>query len=368
MIYLNNAATSWPKAPGVAGAVSSAILSPPPGDGRATASGGSTATDCRRLLSSLLSLPDFRRIILTSNATQALNTAILGFPWKSGDFVITTQAEHNSVLRPLFRLKKQGIIDYTALPVCADGRVDPTVWRSALAKYRPRLAVFTHASNVSGAVNDARLLSSEAKSAGASVLIDASQTCGLVPVLPLEWGADMLALTGHKYLLGPLGTGALYVAPGTELSPVYTGGTGIRSDEDEMPEALPLRLEAGTGNAHSFAGLASAISYANENPLDSNSLSAKLLALEHGMLRLGMNPISVSGERTPVISAKSPLYPADILGEMLNSYDIVCRTGLHCAPYYPAIPGGTVRFSMSRFTTDEEIALTLEALEEIHRE
>ena len=368
MIYLNNAATSWPKAPGVAEAVSNSLIHLPGDENRASAEISSGASDCRGLLASLLGVSDPRRLVLTSNATQALNIAMLGFPWKRGDRVLTTQAEHNSVLRPLYHLKKQGIIDYIVLPVEADGSVDPIKWKEALGEIKPRLVVFTHASNASGAVNNAAMLSALAKDAGAFVLIDASQTLGLIPVAPAKWGADMLAFTGHKYLLGPQGTGGLYISSELELAPVFTGGTGIHSDQDEMPLALPMRLEAGTGNSHSFAGLSAAIKYTENNPVDLSALFARLTRLEAGLSLAGMKPIKVQGTRTPVVAAVSPLYSADVLGEILSGFDIICRTGLHCAPFYPNISGGTIRFSLSRFTTDEEINQTIDALREVHSE
>lgn len=366
MIYLNNAATSWPKAPGLAQAMAEALERLPGDAGRSTG-GGSGAAHCRAALAELLGGVMPNRVVLTSNATQALNIALLGFPWKPGDIVFTTQAEHNSVLRPLYRLKKLGVIDYIALPVSSDGRVCEDHWIRAIAEHRPRMAVFTHASNASGAVNDVPALARAAKDAGAAVLIDASQTAGLLPVTPDAWGADFVAFTGHKYLLGPQGTGALYVAPGVRLDPVFTGGTGIHSDEDEMPNQLPLRLEAGTFNEHSFAGLAFALEYQNSHPADMNALLSRLRRLEEGMTEMGMSVVKVDGVRTPVVSAKSPIYPPGVIGEILaSSYDIICRTGLHCAPLYPDIPEGTVRFSISRFTTDDEIDETLEALREIH--
>ena len=367
MIYLNNAATSWPKAPGLSRAVADAVEGPPGDAGRSTG-GGSGLDGCRARLSRLLGAAEPQRIILTANATQALNIALLGFPWKPGDTVITTQAEHNSVLRPLYRLKKLGIINYIALPVSPDGRVCMDVWVSAMREYRPRMAVFTHASNASGAVNDALALARSAKEeSAAAVLIDASQTAGVLPVTPDIWGVDMAVFTGHKYLLGPQGTGGLYAAPGVRLDPVYTGGTGIHSDEDEMPTQLPMRLEAGTGNEHSFAGLSFALEYQDRCPVDMDEILPRLHRLEEGMISIGMKVIAVDGVRTPVVSAVSPAYPSGIVGEMLaSSYDIICRTGLHCAPLYPDIPGGTLRLSLSRFTTDDEIDETLEALREIH--
>lgn len=367
MIYLNNAATSYPKAPGVSDAVARALDAPPGGDGRST-DRRDAAADCRGLLAARLGC-DARRVVLTANATHGLNLALLGFPWRRGDVVLTTAAEHNSVLRPLYYLKKRGVLDYVVLPVGSDGRVAVADWADALRRLRPRLAVFTHASNVSGAVHDAAALCALAKEAGAFVLVDAAQTMGLLPVTPMQWQADLVAFTGHKYLLGPQGTGGLYVADGCPLEPVFTGGTGVRSDEDEMPPQLPGRLEAGTGNGPSLAGLAAALDYAAANPLDFTALCASAARLEDGLRRVGLRILEVPGQRTPVISAVSPAYDAQALGEILAScYDIVCRTGLHCAPHYPAMPGGTVRFSLSRFTGDGEIDEAIAALEEIHRD
>lgn len=367
MIYLNNAATSWPKASGVADALAAAINSPPEGAGRANIGVGGEA-DCRELLARLLSVSDPRRIIYASNATHALNMAILGFPWRPDDVAVTTAAEHNSVLRPLHLLQKQGkIAKYVVLPVDEAGRVPAQEWREAMSGIRPRLAAFTHASNVSGAVNDAQTMTAEAHAVGACVLVDASQTIGLIPVKPELWGADLLALTGHKYLLGPQGTGALYVGPETGLDPVFSGGTGIHSDEYEMPRELPLRLEAGTGNSHSFAGLKAALEWAEANPLDQTRLHSLDDRIEATLTGFGYRPIRVKNPRTPIIAFTSPRYSAEDIGEMLYcSYGIVCRTGLHCAPGYPDC-GGTVRLSLSRFTTDIEIDELLFALREIHR-
>lgn len=366
MIYLNNAATSYPKPPAVARAVCAALEAPPQGHDRATG-GPESHPDCRTALARLLGCAA-ERVILTANATHALNLALLGYAWKPGDVVLTTAAEHNSVLRPLYYLQKWGRLRYEVLPVGPDGRVQLQQWASALARLKPRMAVFTHASNVSGAVQDALALCAFAKEAGADVLVDASQTAGLLPLTPAAWGADLVAFTGHKYLLGPQGTGGLYVGPGVELRPVLTGGTGVRSDEDEMPPQLPGRLEAGTGNGPSFAGLAAALDYAWQNPLDAARLLGYTVRLEDGLRRIGMTVLPVAGPRTPVLSAVSPIYDAETLGEILAaSYEIVCRTGLHCAPHYPNMPGGTVRFSLSRFTTDAQVEQTITALKEIHR-
>lgn len=370
MIYLNNAATSYPKAPDVPAVVKEALCAPPGSGNRANSGRLSQRTDCRTLLAGLLGVSSRNRIVYACNATHALNMALLGFPWKKGDMVLTTASEHNAVLRPLHLLQSLGVIQYHIVSVERDGHVSLAAWKEALRQHKPRLAAFTHASNVTGAVNDCAALTQAAKNVGAAVLLDASQSLGVIPVLPQKWDVDMAAFTGHKYLLGPQGTGGLYVREGLELRPILTGGTGIHSDEDEMPREMPLHLEAGTGNEPSFLGLQSALEWSSAYPLDPNRLNANVMALEQGLLRMGLQVVQVEGERTPVLAfTGGPLSPEDWGDVLVGGYDIVCRTGLHCAPrILPALgfpAAGSVRLSLSRFTTEKEIGAVLSAFEEI---
>lgn len=373
MIYMNNAATSYPKPECVAHAVARAIREAPGAANRAALGMAEEAVTCRRKLADLLGVPDESRVVCLSNSTMALNVALLGFPWKRSDVVITTEAEHNSVLRPLYRLKQKGVLDYHMLPVERDGRVSCKVWEDALRKYRPRMAVATHASNVTGAIYPIEEMAKSAKDAGCTILLDASQTMGLVPVRPDEWGVDLVAFTGHKYMLGPQGTGGLYVSNNIDLEPVVTGGTGIFSDEDEMPKDMPLHLEAGTPNEPSFEGLKAAILWQEAHPPCLESILDDVRDIETKLLQWGYDVVQVTGARTPVLAFASPVYEPEEIGEILyGSYGIVCRTGLHCAPkILPGLgmgPKGTVRISLSRFTTREEIEVLLEALEEIGKD
>lgn len=366
-VYLNNAATAWPKAPQVGETVAACINGLPHHAGRAGFSGPDIPGTCRTLLADLLQVSDANRIIFGPNATHALNIALQGLHWRPGAAVVTTVAEHNSVLRPLQYLTKTKGVAVHTVPVDKAGRISPAEWAAAINRYKPQLAVFTHASNVTGAVNDAALLAGIAREAGAVTLLDASQSLGLVPVLPAAWGIDLVAFTGHKYLLGPTGTGGLYIAPGTELEPVWVGGTGIHSDLNEMPPFLPVRFEAGTPNDAAFAGLAAALAWSRGNPLDSAALQGKIERLAAGLADADAAVIKVEPPRTPVVSCTLKNWPVEDAGEALQkSFGIVCRTGLHCAPQIHTClgvaPYGTIRFSLSRFTTEQEIDYCLESI------
>ncbi|MDO4566547.1 MAG: aminotransferase class V-fold PLP-dependent enzyme [Oscillospiraceae bacterium] len=367
LIYLNNAATSWPKPPGVAEAVSEALKAPPGAMRRGGIEDFDVFDEARRLIAPLMGISRPSQIALGPNATWALNLAIFGLELKAGDSVLSTKAEHNSVLRPLYALEKRGV-KAVYLDTDETGRVSPRDWERALEEYRPKLSVFTHASNVTGAANDAAALTRAAKAAGSLVLVDASQTLGWLPLEAERWGADMLAFTGHKYLLGPQGTGGLWVKEGLLLEPRLKGGTGIMSDLAEMPEEMPLRLEAGTGNEPSFYGLCAALKWAAENPRDIKRDGALLERLTEGLKAAGAQVIEPVGERTPVVSFTLPGVSAAEAGFMLHeSCGIVCRTGLHCAPkiFECLKVRQTVRFSLSRFTTESEIEEAIAAVEAV---
>ena len=368
-IYMNNAATSWPKPPCVAEAVRRAIVERPGSAQRGGINDYDVFSDVRKKTAKLLGTTAYERIALGSSATWGLNLGIFGFPLKKGDVVLTSTSEHNSVLRPLYALEQRGLINVIYIDTDESGRIRPEAWEHALTIHKPVLTVFTHASNVTGAVNDAEKLAKAAKSAGAAVLMDCSQTCGWVDIRADEWNLDMVAFTGHKYMLGPQGTGGLFVRPGLELRPHLVGGTGVHSDLDTMPDEMPSHLEAGTGNEPSYHGLLAALAWAEENPVDKQVADGMLIALRQGLTDAGANVITPAGQCTPVVSFVIPGQSPSETGYILyESYDIICRTGLHCAPKIFACLGrneGTVRLSLSRFTTMDEINAVIEAVRDI---
>lgn len=368
MIYLNNAATSWPKPPKVAEAMAEAVRALPGAANRGGIRDFDVFGEVRKELAGILGISCPEQIALGCNSTWGLNQAIFGFPLKSGDTVLTTRAEHNAVLRPLYELEKQGI-HVIYLPVDGTGRVRPLDWERAVGMYHPRLCILIHASNVTGAVNDVPILAAAAKREGAALLLDVSQTLGYIPVRLEEWKVDMAAFTGHKYLLGPQGTGGVYVRPGLVLHPHMVGGTGIRSDQKEMPEEMPLHLEAGTGNEPSYHGLLEALRWNRENPVEPERVQKLTGFLVDGLKKMGCHVIVPGEPATPVISFIIPgILSEDAADILTGSYDIICRVGLHCAPDIMEDIGmtkGTIRLSLSRFTTKEEIEQVLKAVKDI---
>ena len=364
-IYLNNAATSWPKPERVASAMAEALKNLPGDAGRGGLRDFNIFDQVRKELAALMGIGCSERIALGSNSTWGLNQAVFGFPLEPEDTVLTTKAEHNAVLRPLYRLEKEGI-QVIYLDVDKTGRMEPEMWKKALEKYRPRLCALIHASNVTGAVNDAETLTAMAKAAGAAMLLDISQSLGWISVKLEKWGVDMAAFTGHKYLLGPQGTGGLYVRPGLTLRPYVLGGTGVKSDLREMPEEMPLHLEAGTGNEPSYHGLLAALRWAAENPLKKEKTEEILRYLKEGLEKLGCRVIRPKPPVTPVVSFTVPGWHPGEAGDILSgSYDIICRTGLHCSPRIMEnleTPEGTIRLSLSRFTEKADADRVLEAV------
>ena len=369
MVYLNNAATSWPKAPGVAEAMRLSLERPPVEAGRGGAPGDDAVSNCRQRMAQLLAV-DPHRIVFTLNASAALNIAIQGVGLEPGELVVTTVAEHNSVLRPIEKLRRERSLRVELIGLAPDGSLDEDQFQRAIAR-GPRLVALTHASNVTGRVFPVARLFEAAKKAGAVTLLDASQSLGHVPVCPGGLNADLVAFTGHKGLLGPTGTGGLYVAPEIELGQLIVGGTGARSDRLDHPPEMPQRLEAGTANTAGLAGLGAALEWLSGHGEQHREAASRLAEWLKSALAaipgVQLFDASGEGERTGILSFRIAGWGVEEAGMILaESFGVICRAGLHCAPLVNAAigaaPEGTLRFSVSGFNTGDELDAAISAV------
>lgn len=370
MIYLNNAASAWPKAPGVLEAVSRSLIDFPLPEGRLDMDRHDDAGECRQRLANLLGGVAPSRIVLTQGATMALNLAILGLALSPGDVVVTSVTEHNSMLRALARLESEGRIQMKVIGLNREGELNEEAFLQAMEQ-QPQLVALNHASNVTGRVQPVSRFFEQAREAGAITLLDAAQSLGHLPVHPEVLHADLMAFPGHKGLRGPPGTGGLYVTPNLALDQVIVGGTGVRSNLRLHPEDMPMRLEAGTPNLPGLAGLNAALSWADQHGeafrhcerLRAEQLRVGLRALPRVRL-YGDAPGALT---TPVVSFSIEGWTVPECGHTLaGSFGLLGRTGLHCAPLiHDALasnPEGTIRFSPSGATTEEEIETALTAV------
>jgi cysteine desulfurase family protein len=375
-IYLDNAATSWPKPEAVYAAVDAYLRS-----NGATAGRGvyHEAMEVDRLLTRartgvarLLDVASADHVVFTLNATDALNLALHGIV-RPGDRVVTSELEHNSILRPLKFLEQSRGVQVVRVPCDELGQLDLSALEASLRE-PTRLVAITAASNVSGALVPLPEVVSLAKRAGALVLIDAAQIAGVQPLDMQRLGIDLVATSGHKGLLGPLGTGLLAIAPGleNELEPLRQGGTGSRSDEDVQPLLMPDRYESGNLNVPGIAGLAAGVEYLLSESIPSigereQRLTQTLLAELHatpGVKVLGPPPgVARASLVAFTLEGYDPREAASLLDA---SFQIQVRAGLHCAPLVHrrlgAWPTGSIRMSLGPFTTDEQIDAAVQAV------
>jgi cysteine desulfurase family protein len=373
LIYLNDAATAWPLAPGVTDAMLSSLSQPISSAGRGEEILNNSCELCRKTIARSINIQNTNQIILTQNATHSLNIAISGLDARFLKKVITTVFEHNSVLRPLrYRIKKEGG-ELVIIGLNEDGELDVEGFEKAIKN--STLVVITHASNVTGYILPINELFNFAKKNGVVTILDAAQTWGVIPVIPNELHADIIAFTGHKGMRGPTGTGALYIAEHVDIEPVFSGGTGIWSELGYQPVEMPIRLEVGTPNEHGFSGLNAAINWNiinfEKQAVNSNYLHNKLISelqLINDVKLFGMTP---STDKLPIVSFQINNWPVEEVGLILNnSFNIKCRTGLHCAPLihkYWGISEGTIRFSLSGFNTEDDIDSVISAIRTIIR-
>lgn len=372
MIYLDNAATSLLKPACVSEAVIKAMSSlgnAGRGVHEASLTAARTVFDARLNLAAFFGAESPQQIVFTANATEGLNIAIKGL-LSPGDHVVTTMLEHNSVLRPLYEMQERGVLlDFA--PCGPLGTVDYEAMEGLISDHT-RAVVCTHASNLTGNPVDLARISQMAKAHGSLLIVDASQTAGIFPIDVQALGIDVLCFTGHKSLLGPQGTGGMYVREGLKVRPLLSGGSGIQSDSKKHPEEMPTALEAGTLNGHGIAGLNAAIGYINRCGTD--AIRQKAL---HLMRRFcdGVKDIPgiriygdfSSEERCPIVALNLKDFDSSqISDELYMTYGISTRPGAHCAPLMHEVLGtkkqGAVRFSFSHLNTEEEIDDAVKAL------
>lgn len=378
-IYLDNAATSWPKPEAVYVAVDDyqRRLGAPAGRGTygEAAEVERLITNCRKNIAELIGAESHERIVFTLNGTDSLNLALQGMV-RPGDHVVTTVCEHNSVLRPLAFLRQERGISITHVPCDGAGLVDPAAIAAAITPQTTLIAL-VHASNVTGAIQPAAEVGRIANERGIPFLLDAAQSLGAVEIDVKRLGCQLLAAPGHKGLLGPLGTGLLYIAPGMEqrLLPVRQGGTGINSDEEVQPSAMPARYEAGNLNVPGIVGLGAGVKAVAQRGIAAiaqheRELSQRLLAGLREISNAAIYGPSDASRRTGVVSFNLAGFDPQELAALLDAaFSIQLRAGLHCAPRMHAalgtLPRGTVRASVGPTNTAEEIDALLGALQEV---
>ncbi|MBN2062009.1 MAG: aminotransferase class V-fold PLP-dependent enzyme [Deltaproteobacteria bacterium] len=379
IIYLDNAATTFPKPEGVLERMVELFkkkgVSPGRGSYDLAFEAEEIVFDVRSRLAHLFNTPDPARVVFTSNATDSLNIVLQGIV-KKRDHVVSTRLEHNSVLRPLYYLREKGIITYDLVDFDSNGFIDPDDISRAI-KENTRLVIINHVSNVLGTVQPVKEIGEVCSKKGVPLVIDAAQSAGVIPIKMEEMNISAVAFTGHKSLLGPPGTGGLAVSPDLEIDPIRFGGTGIDSESPTHNLSYPHRLEAGTVNLIGIIGLSEGLKYIEGNKIESihkkemelfcklrdglaNLETVEYFCAENTENHVALLTLNIKG-----------MNPGDA-GSILDAdYNIAVRTGLQCAPHVHenigTFPRGAVRFSMGPFNTEEHIDSAIEAMTEIDR-
>ena len=375
MIYLDNAATTMHKPQEVIDAVVTAMGSMGnAGRGAHAASLGASRTvfETRERLANFFHAENPKQIAFTGNSTESLNIALKG-TLNPGDHVISTVLEHNSVLRPLYALEEQGV-EVTFLNSNLQGMIDYDDFEKAV-KDNTRMIVCTHGSNLTGNLLDIKRIGKIAKKHGLLFVVDASQTAGVFPIDVQEMQIDILCFTGHKGLLGPQGTGGLYVREGLAVRPLKVGGRGVQTYIKKHPAELPTALEAGTLNGHGIAGLDAAIGYLEKEGIDNIRAREQELMWKFYNGVKDIPSVKVYGdfsgaERCAVVSLNIGEYDSsEVSDELLMTYGISTRAGGQCAPLMHedlgTVEQGEVRFSFSHYNTDEEVETAIRAVKEL---
>ena len=378
IIYVDNAATTLRKPPEVLEAVTQALRfmgNSGRGAHEPTLYASRIIYQARENLADLLGAEDSSCIAFTSNVTESLNLAIRGLI-KPGDHVISTECEHNSVLRPLYRLEKEGA-SLTLIPADKKGRLDYNDLNKAL-RPETKALVITHASNLTGNVTDLEKAANFTKENGLLLIVDGAQGAGTLPVDVQKAGIDVFCFTGHKSLYGPQGTGGLYVRKGLLPDPLKTGGSGVQSYLKEQPHEMPVHLEAGTLNGHGIAGLSAGVSFILDKGVSAIHEKEDCLARRLASELQKIPGVRLYGDmdaplRAPIVSFNiGDMDSAEVSDILWEDYRICTRAGAHCAPLLHKALGteeqGAVRVSFSWYNTLEEVDRIIEAVRDIAEE
>lgn len=375
MIYMDNAATTMQKPKEVIQAVAAAMESmgnAGRGAHGASLSASRTVYDTRELLCRFFNGTSPRRIVFTANSTESLNIAIKGV-LNPGDHVVTTVMEHNSVLRPLYEMEEKGV-ELTFVKTDERGVMDLTDLEAAI---RPdtKAVVCTNGSNLTGNYVDIEAVGAIAAKYNVLFIVDASQTAGVFPIDVQKMHIDILCFTGHKSLLGPQGTGGMYVREGLEVRPLLSGGSGVQTYSKTHPKEMPTALEAGTLNGHGIAGLHAAVEYLMSEGIDKIRTREQELMWRFYEGVKDIPNVKVYGDfstknRCPIVTLNIGAYDSSEVGDaLLMDYDISIRPGAHCAPLMHEALGtvgqGAVRFSFSHYNTEEEVDTAIRAIQEL---
>ena len=379
MIYLDHAATSWPKPREVINAMAELMEQAGGNPGRAghrlSIEAGRIVYDVREILAEFFNVSNPLRVIFTANATYAINLCLYGI-LRPGDHVIASSMEHNAVMRPLRDLESKGV-NLSIVPCGQDGSIDPDSVAQAM---RPstRIVAITHASNVTGTILPVAEIANAAHKSGALLLVDAAQSAGVLPIDVQAMNIDFLAFTGHKGLLGPQGTGGLVIGNRVnikDMEPLWRGGTGSRSEFEVQPDDLPDKFESGTVNSPGIAGLGAGVRHMMKRGIE--SIRAQEMELTRQLVDgiMGLDGVSVYGpadlaRRTSIVSFTAAGRRVSEIGLRLDEeFGILSRVGLHCAPAahrtIGTFPEGTVRLALGLHTTKEEITSVIDSIKKI---
>ncbi len=376
-IYLDNSATSWPKPKSVVEAISTFMTdyggSPGRSGHKKAIQSARMVYETREMLANFFNAPSSDRVVFTQNSTLALNIALKGL-LKKGDHVIVSNAEHNSVIRPLRHLENQGLINITVVPCNNEGIIDLEAFANSF-KPNTKLVACIHGSNVSGAIQPIDKIGEICKKMNVLFVVDAAQTAGFLDIDMKLQNIDVLTFTGHKKLYGPTGIGGLCFNEKAEIENLIQGGSGSKSEAETHPDFYPDKLEAGTLNTVGIVGLKAGLEYIQAKGID--NIRKNLTELTDYFIenlleipKIKVHVPSLGKLRLPVISISTDLMYPDELSRILDTeYGIMTRHGLHCSPLahksLGTFPNGTTRFSLGCFNTKDEIEYTVKAIKKI---